>query len=176
MREEPVLSKIWKFLNAPIVIVAIVVLALLLVLRPRVFTPGEPYTVSSSSSQGEDSPHYLSRNPGIGGTHFGYFGGMQYASEVPADGVLNGPQWQPTSGDPPLSPSEAVASIRTALVDLIPELADISVGNVNLSRVASGYFIYIVEFNNNDDMSPVGLRLVALMDGTVIHPTITPKE
>ncbi len=170
------LSKIWKFLNAPIVIVAFVVLALIFVLRPRVYTPGEPYAVSSSSSQGERNPRYLSTNAGIGGTHFGYFGAMQYASEVPADGVLNGPQWQPSSGDPPLSPSEAVASIRTALADLIPELADMSVGNVNLSRVASGYFIYIVEFNTHDDVSPVGLRLVALMDGTVIRPTITPKD
>ena len=60
MGKEPVLSKIWKFLNAPIVIVAIVVLALLFVLRPRVYTPGEPYTVSSSSSQGEGTPRYLS--------------------------------------------------------------------------------------------------------------------
>lgn len=170
------LSKIWKFLNAPIVIVAIVVLALLFVLRPRVYTPGEPYTVSSSPSQGESNPHYLSTSTEVGGTHFGYFGGMQYASEVPADGVLNGPQWRPSSGDPLLSPSEAVASIRTALADLIPELADLSVEDVNLSRVTTGYFIYIVEFNSHDERRPVGLRLVALMDGTVIRPTITPKD
>ena len=161
------LSEIWKFLNAPIVIVAIVVLALLFVLGPRVYTRSEPH--SSSTSQYEGSRRYLSKNAGVGGTHFGYLGSMQYASEVPADGVLNGPQWQPSSGDPPLSPSEAVASIRTALVDLIPELADISVGNVNLSREASDYFTYIVEFNTQDDISSMGLRLVALMDGTWLY-------
>ena len=172
------LSKIWKFLNAPIVIVAIVVLALHFVLRPRVYTPSEPYTVYSSPAQSERSPRYLSTGAGVGGAHFGYFGGKQYASEVPADGVFNGPQWQPSSGEPPLSPSEAVASIRTALADLIPKLAEMSVTNVDLSRVAPGYFIYIVEFKNRDEMSPVGvgLRLVALMDGTVVRPTISPQD
>lgn len=103
------LSEIWKFLNAPIVIVAIVVLALLFVLGPRVYTRSEPHSSSTS----------------------------QY--------------------------------VRTALVDLIPELADMSVGNVNLSREASDYFTYIVEFNTQDDISSVGLRLVALMDGTWLY-------
>lgn len=174
--KEPVLSKIWKFLNAPIVIVALVILALLFVFRPRIYTPGEPYTVSRAPSQDEDSPGYLTRSSSAGGTHFGYLGDRQYASEVPADAVFRGPPWQPSSGEPPLDPSEAVASIRTELADLIPELADMSVANVNLSEVATGYFIYIVEFKTRDRTSPVGLRLIALMDGTVVRPTISPRD
>ena len=50
------------------------------------------------------------------------------------------------------------------------------VEEVSIERVASGYFVYIVEFNARDEVLPVGLRLVVLMDGTVIRPTVAPND
>lgn len=178
------LAKIWKFLNAPIVILAIIVLAIVFVIQPRVFVPTDPYefepakaheTSSTPSATENDFRYFSSVNTGTG-THFGYFKGMQYASEVPAEDVFNGPRWAPSSGSPPLGPGEAVTAIRAGLSDQIPEIGDMSVEEVSIARVASGYFIYIVEFNAEDEMSPVGLRLVVLMDGTVIRPTVTPND
>lgn len=177
------LAKIWKFLNAPIVILAIIVLAILFVIQPRVFVPGAPYEFEPAKAhEPRDTPSgtkdgfsYFSVNAGIG-THYGYFRGMQYASEVPADGVFNGPQWKPSSGSPPLGPGEAVTAVRAGLSDQIPEIADMPVEEVSIVRVASGYFIYIVEFNAQDETPSVGLRLVVLMDGTVVRPTVTPGD
>ena len=177
------LAKIWKFLNAPIVILAIVALTILFVIQPRVFVPTVPYEfepagahdASGTPPETKNVSRYLSLSSGIG-TQFGYFKGMQYASEVPIDDVFKGPGWKPSSGGLPLGPGEAVTAIRAGLRDQIPEIGDMWVEEVSIVRVASGYFIYIVEFKARGEPSPVGLRLVALMDGTVIRPTVTPDD
>ena len=89
------LAKIWKFLNAPIVILAIVALTILFVIQPRVFVPTIPHEfepagaheTSGTPPGTKNVSRYLSLSSGIG-TQFGYFKGMQYASEVPIDDVF----------------------------------------------------------------------------------------
>ena len=170
-------AKIWKFINSPIVIVAIIAIALYMVIQPRVYLPPESGVDYGYPHSREDrSPQTTQRSARLGGeTYFGYFNDQKYSSIVYPKDVLGGPTWDLSGGaPPPLSPSEAVDAIRSSLSDLIPELANLDVADVNLSAVSpGGYYIYIIEFQPQGERVAVGLRLVALMDGTVVRPEIS---
>lgn len=172
-------AKIWKILNSPIVIVAIIAIALYLVIQPRVYLPpqsGNGYGYPHSSE--DSSPQTTRSGARLGGeTYYGYFNDQTYSSIVYPKDVQDGPTWDVASGAPPLGPTEAVNAVLSSLSDLIPELADLEVVNVSLSAMSpGGYYIYVIEFQPQGKRVGVGLRLVALMDGTVIRPEISDEK
>ena len=162
-------SNLWKFINAPIVILAIIGIGIYSVIRTSGY-------VGYLGSIEEGTPRTTQMGSGVGGqTYFGYINENKYASVVILKDVLAGPTWDISDSRPPLGPNEAVNAIRSSLSDLIPELPNLAVVNVNLAAVSpGGYYIYVVEFQPlGEKASVVGLRLIALMDGTVVRPTVS---
>lgn len=154
-------AKIWGIINSPIVILAI---AVALVYFGLFYST----TYYVSRMTGDLSSSSMS--------YFSYFDGKKYESKISRLDVAKGPSLDLGSQDPPVGPAKAIALARVSLTPSIPALADLKVKSVDLSAVDDdGHYIYIVEFDRGS-VPFIGLRIVVLMDGTVIKPSEAAPE
>ena len=147
-------SKIWRSINSPIVILALVIAAFYFGLFDPMRSVSRITGNSSSSSM----------------SFISYFDGKKYESKILKPDDVKGPSLNLEEQDLPISPKKAISLARETVTPSIPNLVDLKVRSVELGALdGDGHYSYVVEFDRNNDPYN-GLRIVVLMDGTVIKP------
>ena len=114
-------------------------------------------------------------------TLYSYTAGKKYSVAVP-DSL--GPRWENNHLNPPLSARDAIALAiekRESLVDARPNFEwELQSAALCPADVANGQWYWLVvfqeQFQGFSSGYPAHLRLVVLMDGTVVEPEIEPDS
>ena len=106
--------------------------------------------------------------------------GKRYKFDVYQKDLTLAPPWKTEEAFPPLSPRRAEMSARGQLKELVTEPDRWSRGAIALHQLSGGdRWIYVVHFSGFQppgviDGAVPQMRIVVLMDGNVIKPTVTP--
>jgi hypothetical protein len=116
---------------------------------------------------------------------YSYAQGMRWEFVVREADLDGSPRWQPSAENPPLSPRAAIQSGRSLLRKFIERADDWELRSVALQPVPgrSDFWLYLVEFwepirpkASVGSVHPSQVRVVVLMNGTAVTPTLRPVE
>lgn len=108
--------------------------------------------------------------------------GREYRFELFLKDLTRAPDWKIGDAEPPVSPNTAYLKAKAALDEAIPNLSDLRVSQVTITRVPGedGQYHAYYEFSffsTDIDSKPLGgpqafyrVPVVVLMDGSVICP------
>ena len=106
--------------------------------------------------------------------------GKQYVSEVTKGEIAKTPTWSSQQEHPPLSPQRAQQIARDQLRQLLPDSSSWILREITLAKFSDDiHWLYLVTFEpppfghpgeDNADF----MRIVVLMNGQVVAPTVTP--
>jgi hypothetical protein len=120
-----------------------------------------------------------------GGTYYSYAFGYQYEVEITEGTFARTPKWDRRSPNPPLSANEAMVRAERTRKRLIKEkkLQDniergwwtMDSAELKAFDQENGqwYWMILFDYRMAQTGPPNELRIVVLMDGTVIEPTVT---
>jgi hypothetical protein len=96
--------------------------------------------------------------------------------EVTREQLLKTPLWRLKKDSPPLSPRKADKAATTKLRKLLKDTKGWERDRICLQDMGDGiHWIYVIEFSQRGIYGglPPDLKIIVLMDGTVIEPKIT---
>jgi hypothetical protein len=132
--------------------------------RLLIWLPLVLLTFQPARAQGERGRQYQSIGFSYGASSVGY--------SIFEGDLADTPSWNPETGEPPVTLSQAVQIARGNLHRFVHEADKLAVGKVDLQRFDSDKWVYQVLFNcggDEGDCGPSFLILVKL-DGTVFEP------
>jgi hypothetical protein len=125
--------------------------------------------------------------PEAGSIHYSYAYGKRFAFTVGEADIRKAPQWGEGDDNPPLSARKALKAANDELKGLVPQTADWTLESLNLHkwRGDDSRWYYIASFVAKpqrekptalftSDGQPRSLRIPILMNGTAVHPEVTP--
>jgi hypothetical protein len=104
-----------------------------------------------------------------------YTVGKRFDFEVTGERVLKTPAWKADADAPPLPPRKADQLATAKFRQLIPDAKNWKRERIALEDAGDGlHWIYIVEFRQSGTFNgvPPFLKVIVLMDGTVVEPRI----
>jgi hypothetical protein len=133
-------------------------------------------------------PVSLLSSPCPAQTYYSYAFGKQYAFKITTEMLAKSPSWPENSDNPPL-PARKAIRLATALKDRLVKDSEAfkwHLVSAQLERnwglkTDTGKWWWLINFEahvrvGGQSGRPINLRVVVLMDGTVIEPTICDEE
>ena len=121
-------------------------------------------------AQGERGRQYQSLGFSYGNSSVGY--------SIFESDLADTPSWNPETGEPPVTLSQAVQIARSNLPRFVHDADKLAIGKVDLQRFDADKWVYEVLFNCGDagDCGP-SFWVIVKMDGTVFEPEFSaPKK
>lgn len=148
---------------------------------PRPIADPANAKISSGSASSDKNPIQFGIKIWDGFTTIeSYTFGHQLTTTLPEEPI--GPTWKMSESTPPLSVSQAVALAEEFRQRTVQDLEDFEWGLSSITLVPwdaeSGYWYWMIYFEQlvlqgGSTGVPSHLNVIVLMDGTVVHPTVT---
>lgn len=110
---------------------------------------------------------------------YSYAEGKKFDFEVTREQLMKAPVWKLQDDSPPLSPRKAEKAATTKFRKLLKDSKGWERDRISLEDMGDGvHWIYVIEFSHhgNYDGLPPSLKIIVLMDGTIIEPKITDRK
>ena len=104
-----------------------------------------------------------------------YAAGKKFVSTVTGERVLKTPVWRVDADSPPLAPRKAEHLATAKFQQLISDTKDWKLQGITLEDAGDGlHWVYVIQFTQAGTWSGPApfLKVIVLMDGTVVEPKI----
>jgi hypothetical protein len=116
---------------------------------------------------------------GNAATYRSDYAGKRYDFEVTHAQVMASPDWADDAENPPLAARKALELAHAELATLLPDAAQWKNSSITLQPLVSARkWVYLLEFHHASvgDGPVDSMRLVVLMDGTVVKPRVSSSD